>query len=56
MGCPGVMSGPSDTLAQYLSALLGAIFLNVFQGQDCNGKKELCTVFGCNNDRLLPEK
>ena len=27
-----------------------------FPEKDCNGKKARCTVFGCNNDRLFPEK
>ena len=37
---------------QYLRALFGPIFLE----KDCNGKKDRCTVFGCNNDRLFAEK
>ena len=24
--------------------------------KDCNGKKDRYAVFGCNNDRLFPEK
>ena len=33
-----------------------ALFLKVFLEQGCNGKKDSCAVFGCNNDRLFPEK
>ena len=55
MGCPGGMS-TVQSLAQYLRALLGPIFLQVFLGKDCNGKKDRCTAFGCNNGRLFPEK
>ena len=41
---------------QYLRALFGPIFLYVFLEKYCNGKKDRCVVFGCNNDRLFPEK
>ena len=41
---------------QYLHALFGPICLYVFLGKDCNGKKGRCAEFGCNNDRLFPEK
>ena len=27
-----------------------------FLEKDCNGKKDRCAVFGCNNDRPFPEK
>ena len=27
-----------------------------FPRKDCNGKKDRCALFGCNNDRLFPEK
>ena len=40
---------------QYLRALFELIF-RVFLGKDCNGRKDGCAVFGCNNDRLFPEK
>ena len=43
-------------LHQYLRALFGTIFLYVFLEKDCNEKKDRCAVFGCNNDRLFPEK
>ena len=36
--------------------LFGTFFLKVFLEYDCNGKKDLCAVFGCNNDRLFSEK
>ena len=45
----------SSILAQYLRALFGEIFHKVFLGLDCNGKKDRCTVFGCNNDRHFSE-
>ena len=34
-------------------ALFGTFFLKVFLELDCNSKKDLCAVFGCNNDRLF---
>ena len=43
-------------LHQYLRALFGPIFLQVFPEKDCNGKKDRCAVFGYNDDRLFPEK
>ena len=27
-----------------------------FPRKDCNGKKDCFAMFGCNNDRLFPEK
>ena len=51
----GALAG-SDKLVQYLRALFGPIFLYVFQEKDCNGKTDRYAVFGCNNDRLFPEK
>ena len=32
------------------------LFLKVFLEYDSNGKEDPCAVFGCNNDRLFPEK
>ena len=40
----------------YFRALFGTLFRKGFLEQDCNGKKDPCAVFGCNNDRLFPEK
>ena len=51
----GALAG-SDKLVQYLRALFGPIFLYVFLEKDCNGKTDRYAVFGCNNDRLFPEK
>ena len=34
----------------------GAIFLKILLEWDCNGKKDRCAVFGCNNDYCFPEK
>ena len=40
----------------FLSAF-GTFFLKVFLELDSDGKKDPCAVlFGCNNDRLFPEK
>ena len=44
---------------QYLRALFGPIFRQVFLEKDCNltGKKDRCARrVGCNKDRLFPEK
>ena len=64
MGCPEGMGTIRYTRSVYIRALFGLIFLNVFLEKDCNGKKDRCTVFECNNDRreiyievlFLPEK
>ena len=40
----------------FSSAFRGTFFLNVFLECNCNGKKDPCAVFGCNNGRLFPEK
>ena len=46
-----------DILAPYLRALFGPIFFKFSKEKIVMGKKkDLCTVFGCNNDRLFPEK
>ena len=45
-----------STFRLYLRAFFGAFFLKVLLEYDCNGKKDPCAVFGCNNDRLFPEK
>ena len=42
-----------STFRLYLRALSGTFFLRVFLEQDCNGQKDPCAVFGCNNDRLF---
>ena len=64
MGCPEGMGTIRYARSVYIRALFGLIFLNVFLEKECNGKKDRCTVFGCNNDRrevyievlFLPEK
>ena len=56
MGCPGGHLARSDIHTQYLGALFGSIFLKVFLEKDWNGKKDRHTVFGFNNDCILPEK
>ena len=50
------MSTIRYTRSVYIRALFGPIFLYVFLEKDCNEKKDRCAVFGCNNDRLFPEK
>ena len=45
-----------STFRLYFRALFRTFFLKVFLEQDCNGKKDLCAVFGCYNDRLFSEK
>ena len=37
-------------------ALLGQFLFKFPLKKDCNGKKDRCAAFGCNNDRLFPEK
>ena len=45
-----------STFRLYFRRFSGHFFLKVFLEQDCNGKKDLCAVFGCNNDRLFSEE
>ena len=45
-----------STFCLYFRALFGTFFLKVLLEQDCNRKKDPCAVFGCDNDRLFPEK
>ena len=42
-----------STFRLYFWALFGTFFLKVFLEWDCNGKKDPCAVFWCNNDRLF---
>ena len=45
------------TRSVFTRAFFEPIFLYVFPEKDFNGKKkDRCAVFGCNNDRLFPEK
>ena len=55
MRCPGGMSMIRYTRSVFMRAFR-ANFSYVFLEKDCNGKKDRCAVFGCNNDRLFPEK
>ena len=55
IGCPGCMSTTRYTLSVFTRAFR-ANFFSVFLEKDCNGKKDRWAVFGCNNDRLFPEK
>ena len=34
----------------------GQFFFKFSLEKDCNGKKDRCAVFGCNNDRPFAEK
>ena len=45
-----------STFRLYFRALFGTFFRKVFLEYDCNVKRDSCAVFGCNNDRLFPEK
>ena len=45
-----------DHISFVFSSAFRDIFRTVFLEKDCNGKKDPCAVFGCNNDRLFPEK
>ena len=45
-----------STFRLYFRALFGTFFLKVFLEKNCNGNKDPCAVFGCNKDRLFPEK
>ena len=56
MGCPGGISKIQYTQVSMYAGFLSQFFLKVFLEIDCNGKKDRCAVFGCNNDRLFPEK
>ena len=55
MGCPGDMS-TIRCIRSVFFVLFRPIFLYVFLEKECNGKKDRHAVFGCNNDRLFPEK
>ena len=46
----------SDILASVFTRAFRADFSLSFLEKDCNGKKDRCAVFGCNNDRLFAEK
>ena len=61
MECPGghehdPIVKKKKILAQYLRGLFGAIFFKILLERDCNGKKDRCAVFGCNNDHRFVEK
>ena len=45
-----------STFRLYFRALSGTFFREVFLEKDCNGKRDPCAVFGCNNHRLFAEK
>ena len=57
MGCPRGLSAIRHTRSVFTRPLIfGSIFLKVFLERYCHGRKDRCAVFGCNNDRLFPEK
>ena len=45
-----------DHISFVFSSAFRDIFRTVFLEKDCNGKKDPCAVFGCNNDGLFPEQ
>ena len=56
MGCPG---GHEHYLMYSLSIYArfsGQFFFTFSKKNNVMGKKDRCAVFGCNNDRLFPEK
>ena len=55
MECPGGMSTTRYTRSVFTRAFR-ANFSYVFIEKDCNGKKNRCAVFGCDNDRLFFDK
>ena len=46
---------PIHSLSIY-ARFSGQFFFQFSLKKYCNGKKDRCAVFGCNNDRLFPEK
>ena len=54
-GYPGAMCTIRYTRSLFTRAFR-ANLLKVFLEKDCNGKKDRCAVFGCNNNRLFLEK
>ena len=55
MDAQGGMITIRYTRSVFTCAFRANFFLDLLE-KDCNGKKDLCAVFGCNNDRLFPEK
>ena len=53
MGCPGGMSTISYTPISIYAPFSGQFFVKFSKKSK---KKDRCAVFGCNNDRLFPEK
>ena len=49
MGCLG---GDMSTIS-YIHSVFTMLFGSIFLGKKCTGKKDRCTMFGCNNDRFF---
>ena len=45
-----------STFRLYFERFWGHFFAKFSQNQIVMGKKDPCAAFGCNNDRLFPEK
>ena len=56
MGCPGCMRTISYTCISIYARFSGQFFSKFSQKKIVTKKKDRCAVFGCNNDRLFPEK
>ena len=55
-GMPGGMSTISYTCISIYARFLGEFFLTFSKKKIEMRKNDRCAVFGCNNDRLFPEK
>ena len=56
MGCPGGMSTISHTRISIYARFSGQFFFKFSYKKIVMRKKDRCAVFGCNKDRLFPEK
>ena len=55
MGCPGGHEHDPIYSLSYIYGRFRANFSLSFPRKDCNGKKDRCSVFSCNNERLFPQ-
>ena len=56
MGCPGGMRTIRYTRFSIYARFSGQFFFKFSWKKIVMGKKDRCAVFGCNHDRLFPEK
>jgi len=56
MGCSGGMSSIQYTRSGFTLAFRANFSFSFPRKKIVIGKKDRCAVFGCNNDRLFPEK